>query len=219
MSFVYLSHNAYTEVTDWIKEQGHSPVLVPDSSKIYPEICSHADLFLCRLGNDAASPLFSGIPVGREYPECAALCAAANSEYFIHNTKITDPELLLAAQKVGLKVVHVNQGFTRCNLLPVGSGFITGDFGVNRALEAAGLNVLLVSWGHICLPGHRFGFIGGCAGIIGNTVVFNGDITLHPDHEKILAFIALQGYSVKYFPLLPLVDIGSIIESDTEVRF
>ena len=215
MSYIYLSHNAYPELIEWLKKEGHTPVLIEDNPNIYPAVCAHADLFLCRLGDGASSPLFFAKPAKKGYPECAAICAAANNEYFIHNSKITNPALAKKASEIGLKLIHVNQGFTRCNLLPVGNSFITGDFGINKALISAGLNTLLVSCGHIDLPGHDYGFIGGCAGTVGNTVVFNGDISLHPNYEQILNFISGQGFKVKYFPTKPLLDIGSIIESDT----
>ncbi len=218
MSYVYLSRNAFPALSDWLKENGHTPKFMQDSPLVYPAVSSHADIFICRLGSSPAAPLYYGNPAGAEYPACATLCAAANDKYFVHNTKITDPALLKKAEEIGLETIHVNQGFTRCNLLPVGVGFITSDNGICRTLSAKGISCLLISSGHIVLPGHNEGFIGGCGGIVGRTALFNGDITLHPDYKKIAEYIGKMGYGIKHFPGLPLTDIGSVIESDTLVN-
>jgi hypothetical protein len=72
---------------------------------------------------------------------------------------------------------------------------------------------LLIDKGHIQLQGFDYGFIGGASGRIGDTIIFNGDITQHPDYEKIAAFIEDRDLKIKYFTEYPLEDIGSIIEN------
>ena len=218
MALVYLSCKAWDETLDIIKSMGHKPVLLGPYDKLYPAVACHADLFLCKLGVCAAAPVFSDQPLGYDYPGCASLCAAANSRYFIHNTSITHPRLLAAAKKAGLEVIHVNQGFTRCNLLAVGEGFITPDKGVAKVLKAAtDSEILLISPEGVALEGHDYGFLPGCAGIIDQAVVFNGDLSRHPDFKAIADFIHNMGYEVKYTFGTPLADIGSIIQSEEPI--
>ena len=94
-----------------------------------------------------------------------------------------------------------------------GRSVITSDPGVYAALAGVPeLSVLKVRPGFVSLPGYGTGFIGGASGRVGDEVVFNGDLSEHPDFRQISAFIAERGLRVKHFPGLPLTDVGSIIE-------
>jgi len=81
-----------------------------------------------------------------------------------------------------------------------------------NALKNTDVEVLTVREGHVLLPGFDTGFIGGASGRVGDEIIFNGDLSAHPDFEKIRDFIQCRGLKVRYFPGLPLTDIGSIIE-------
>ena len=135
-----------------------------------------------------------------------------------------------------LEIIDVPQGYTKCNTLIVDEySIITSDVGIynscygrphltgnDAAAEdckscisgspAPQLEVLLIEKGHIKLQGFDYGFIGGASGRVGDTIIFNGDITQHPDYEKITAFIESRGLKIKHFTGYPLEDIGSIIE-------
>jgi len=124
-------------------------------------------------------------------------------------------------------LVDVPQGYTRCCCLPVDdTSFITSDRGIEKALTAAGADVLLIEKGHIELPGFEYGFIGGCAGHVimppGDTsydynghmvptILFNGDLSKHPNFESIIRFINERKIDIAYFEDYPLTDIGSIL--------
>jgi hypothetical protein len=60
-----------------------------------------------------------------------------------------------------------------------------------------------------------YGFIGGCCGKIGEQLVFYGDISKHPDFERIYKFIKDRNIKIKWFDF-PLEDIGSIIKLTIE---
>ena len=108
------------------------------------------------------------------------------------------------------------QGYTRCCCLPVNdSSFITSDEGIAKALEKTDADVLRISRASIALPGFDYGFIGGCAGHITvngrKTMIFNGDLSAHPDYKKIAAFIEDRDIDILFFEDFPLTDIGSIL--------
>ena len=104
------------------------------------------------------------------------------------------------------------QGYARCSILPVNEdSIITADWGVAKICISAGMNVLLIRPGHIQLTGFNYGFIGGCGGRIGDTVVFHGNLSEHPDGNSIREFIHQRGLKIKDFPEFPLTDIGSIL--------
>ncbi len=73
------------------------------------------------------------------------------------------------------------------------------------------IDLLLIEKGHVALEGFEYGFLGGASGCVEDTVYFNGDLSVHPDFERIRDFIRAHGYSLKYFEGETLADIGSII--------
>ena len=118
--------------------------------------------------------------------------------------------------KTSRQKVHVPQGYSRCCCLPVDdNSFITSDAGIAKALSACNAHVLFIQKGHILLPGFDYGFIGGCAGHFSidgkRTIIFNGDLSSHPDYRKIAAFIRDREVEIIYFDSYPLEDIGSIL--------
>lgn len=175
-----------------------------------------------------------------DYPGNIIYNAVCTGKYFIHNLKYTDPGLLQAVRKwhrqyyphETLQLIDVPQGYTRCCCLPVDdTSFITSDMGIAKALASYDTDVLLIERGHILLPGFDYGFIGGCGGNLlipqaadqrtvdkrtagaksVRTVVFNGNLEAHPDHEKIAAFVHDRNIDLIYFKDYPLTDIGSIL--------
>ena len=135
-----------------------------------------------------------------------------------------------------IEIIDVPQGYTKCNTLIVDEySIVTSDVGIYNSCygrppftdadssaeydknflsmsSTSQLEVLLIEKGYIKLMGFNYGFIGGASGRVGDTIIFNGDITQHPDYEKIAAFIEGRGLKIKYFAEYPLEDIGSIIE-------
>ena len=51
---------------------------------------------------------------------------------------------------------------------------------------------------------------------MGNTIIFNGDITRHSDFARIKDFIAERGKEMVWFSEYRLTDIGSVIEEPGE---
>ena len=168
--------------------------------------------------------------IGYEYPFDIAYNAAVTDRFFIHNTEWTSPSLLDRARDAGLDISSVRQGYTKCSCVVAGKrGLITADEGIYRTVSAynemvleeldaeAGeasddtLDVLLVEKGHVALEGFEYGFLGGASGCVENTVYFNGDLSEHPDFDRICRFIEAQGCRLEYFKGEPLTDIGSII--------
>ena len=73
------------------------------------------------------------------------------------------------------------------------------------------MNVLIVEPGFVKLRGADTGFIGGASGRVDGEIVFNGDLSVHPNFREITAFIEAQGLGCKWFGSYELEDIGSII--------
>lgn len=212
IKIVYISENAYPKTVKYIASLGRKAEIITARKNVYPEISAHPDIFMCRLPDKIVFAPQN--KPGYSYPECAAYNAVCLGDYFIHNLRCTAPELLEEAETAGLKPVNVNQGYTRCSTVIVDrNSAVTSDKGIAKVLSGlAGISVLYISEGFIKLPGFSSGFLGGCSGIIEETLIFNGDLGTHPDHSHICAFAAERGVKIRHFPGLPLTDIGSMIE-------
>jgi len=230
MSKIYISELGSPRLTEYLLEKGHSLVIIGTGSTKFdnhpkvtrvgpvkntdPAISCHPDILHCHLG---VGQVFHGNPsgLGTEYPADVLYNAASTGKYFIHNLKHTAPELLAEAEKLGLEMIHVPQGYAKCSVCVVDEdSIITYDRGIAAAcaLRAPALNVLQVSPGHIKLPGYATGFIGGTGGRVGDAILFNGDLSAHPDFAEIKEFIESRGLECIWFADIPLTDIGSIIE-------
>lgn len=250
----YISPNAYDETKDFVSQSGYNIVEVNNPDQVSKPVSTHPDIFICKMEfptNNNNSKIFYGEikKLGSKYPDEAIYNACATGKYFVHNLKISDSDILDWAEQNGLEFVDVPQGYTRCNLLPVGpSSFITSDIGIFKALNNAGAEVLLISNENVALTGYKYGFLAGSAGIISSdlvleslnsekacsdygflvhsdhglakitlkkyTVLFNGDLSAHPDFKKISDFINSCGLSVAWVRNKELSDIGSILCTD-----
>jgi hypothetical protein len=73
----------------------------------------------------------------------------------------------------------VKQGYTKCSLVVVDEkSVITSDMGLAAALQRFEIDVLLISQGHVALPGLQYGFLGGASGRAGDEILFNGTCPL-----------------------------------------
>ena len=206
-----------------------------------PRLATHRDIYMCQLGLWNEAGIFVGDPerLRPDYPNDIIYNAVCTRDYVFHRIENTDRDLMdaIITWRQGLaceshsdsdgsfreetKVIGVRQGYTRCSCLPVNNdSFITSDEGIARALEAQGAAVLLICEGHIKLRGFEHGFIGGTGGNIyinsggitdQKAIIFNGDLSTHPDFEKITGFIKSRNILPVWFEDYALEDIGSIL--------
>ena len=203
----------------------------------YSAISGHPDIFFCQ-SNDKliVAPnlpqqfidillehkieIMPGeFPIGGEYPASARYNAVATGKYLIHNFRYTD--FMITRTLEDLHPLHVDQGYCRCNLLPLKDDhFITSDAGIFKALK--GLHppdggwspegrYLLVSPEDILLEGFPHGFFGGCCGVWEEKVFVNGSLSYYRDGEKVRDYLDNLDYKIVELIKGPLVDIGSIL--------
>ncbi len=135
--------------------------------------------------------------------------------------KAVSGDIISYANENGLTVIPVKQGYAHCTTLAIDEKYsaITADRGMAAAMERVGINVLTISEGHITLEGAKYGFIGGASFVDADTrrVYFFGDISAHPDADKIIDFIENLGYTALALDG-SLTDIGGavILPQDVE---
>ncbi|MBQ7640517.1 MAG: hypothetical protein IJS91_05970 [Bacteroidales bacterium] len=216
---IILSKTARPELAAYIESLGYEVVPFGPIDNVQEPLKYHPDMVFCRLDRDT---VYAGDPskLRPQYPGDIVYNACSTGKHFIHNLKYTAPELLRAAEQHNLATIHVSQGYAKCSTCVVGEdAIITYDRGIARAAETAGMDVLTIRPGHVELPGYDTGFIGGATGLLTgptseNTrpiLIFNGDLSAHPDWRAIEDFAAEHGVEVKYFSGWKLTDIGSII--------
>lgn len=219
MSTVYLSPLAKPGLISYLERSGHRIQYTENSAAVDPAVSLHPDIYMCKLGAEPASPVFFGDPElpRAPYPGDVPYNAAVCGRYIICNCRTVSAELIEAARaQIGpeAQLIHVPQGYTKCNLAVVDdSHVITEDEGIYAALSGLpDLKCLKIEAKHVELAGYPYGFIGGASGRVDSEMLFNGDISLHPDYPAIARFCEDCGVGIRYFPG-PLEDIGSIIQA------
>ena len=210
---------------------GVRPIRLPSDPCLGEAIKSHPDTLMFHHGRniittadycDAAAYIFSDIREltddvkisftadmrGSKYPsDCLMNALVINDKIFCNKSHISNA-IINYAENNGLKIIHTNQGYPACTTLAFGNSAITSDRGMAKAMQNEGIKVLLITEGHIALPPHEYGFIGGASVVIGNKVCFYGDISRHPDADAIVGFIKNNGYEPISLSDDPLVDLG-----------
>lgn len=148
-----------------------------------------------------------------QYPYCIALNALVIGKYIIGNQNYIDKSIINYADINDYKIIHTNQGYARCSTCILNdSSAITEDESIFNTLTELNIDVLLINKGYINLDGADYGFIGGASGKIDNdTILFNGDITLHPDYIKIKKFCDKYKINLEYIKNKKLNDVGGIV--------
>lgn len=153
--------------------------------------------------------------IDKDYPNNVMLNCVVLNDKLICNSKTIADEVLQMAIKDNLKIINVNQGYTKCSTCIVSeNAIITSDKSIYKSCRNE-MDVLLIRQGYIELSGTDYGFIGGSSFKYNrNTLVFTGNIKLHPDYESIKSFA--QNHNVELLSLTEntMIDIGSIIPID-----
>ncbi len=202
---------------------------VPFETKgiVYDSISGHPDVFLCRINDqiivapnlpniykklleDNKIPFIEGEEsVGHKYPDTAKYNIVTTDKFLMHNFRYTDSKIL--QHEGDLDLIHLNQGYSRCNLLPLKENhFITSDEGIHRTLEKFQINSLYVQPEGILLEGHKHGFFGGTCGVHKNKVFFIGSLDNFQDGNKVKVFLEQLNYEIIELYDGPLFDGGSL---------
>lgn len=204
----------------------------------YPAISGHPDIFFCQtpdhlivapnlpekyfewLASYRVEFTRGELPVGPDYPASCHYNAVATEKFLIHNCRHTD--FIITRTLGNLHPIHVEQGYCRCNLLPLKEGhFITSDEGIFNVLlrchlpyefeMRCHLNVLYVSPSGIKLEGFPHGFFGGCCGVLEDKVFINGSLVNLPEGKKVREYLENLDYGIVELHDGPLEDVGSIL--------
>ncbi len=199
------------------------------SEALYDAVKCHADMLFHHLSDDVAVAeskqaeyLFAQTPylnicskkvLSGIYPYDIAYNAARVGKYLICNSSYTDGFILNYAQKHGIEIIDVKQGYAKCNICIISeNAVITSDIGIKSALGNFPVECLLIDDKSVLLKDFKHGFFGGATGKIApDKLAVNGNIKYHNNAEEIISFA--KKHSVEVISLNDgyIEDIGSIL--------
>ena len=147
-----------------------------------------------------------------EYPRDVLFNCVLIGDKLLCNTNTVSSLILERANTLDLDIIHTNQGYTKCSVCKVDdNAIITSDKSIYNACVSSVIDALLISPEGVELCGYTCGFIGGASGSDCQNVYFCGDISLHPDGNKITEFCKAHGKNVISLSSDKLYDVGSIL--------
>ena len=222
---------------------GYRVITLPPFSRLSEAVASHPDMLIKAVGKDyisyadyceeasyvftdlslmtagsGARFCFSADDVSSVYPKDVGLNALTIGGALFCRVASASKMLIDQATKAGLKIVNVNQGYPACTVLKLNeNAAITADEGMARALEQNGIRVTKITQGHVSLPPHEYGFIGGAGAVNGDKLYLFGDPKTHPDYEKIENAARSEGLTVVSLDFGIIRDLGGILFIECDV--
>ena len=163
--------------------------------------------------------------VGKKYPETVPYNAVGIGNLLIHNLKYTDPKILSSYENH----IHVNQGYTRCNLLALNeNAFITSDVGIFNVVNSqqttdnslypheslvetyGSTSILYIDPKQIKLEGQKNGFFPGCCGVWKNNLIVCGSTKYLKEKEELDKFLQDNNFNLIELYDGDLIDVGSV---------
>ncbi len=233
MKYILLNENFEKRFTPALASHGFVTVPLPSAMGLNKTVAAHADTLIFDDGKIINADYLKNLPSftwsyftpskdrpNGNYPNDTVFNVLKIGQHLFCGKSVSGSIIAYTKDK-GLITVPVKQGYAHCSTLAIDekNAAITADRGMAEAMERVGINVLLISEGHISLDGAKYGFIGGASFVECDRrrVYFFGDISAHPDHGKITDFLTRLGYSAISLGG-PLTDIGGavILQQDGE---
>lgn len=219
-----ISHKSSDEFKVFLSLNNFSFVESIDNPNLDSRIADHPDLSIFKLNDNSLvidknvadyyreklpdMNIISGDSVGRVYPSDAIYNIYSYGNYYIHND-FTESHIESFFKENDYNFFKINQGYTRCSIIPMGNNILTNDYGIYKSLSGK-INVILLKEDNIPLDGFPKGFLGGSCGYFENTLIFNGNIEKLNNYALIKS--CAEEFSIKLlYPSCDLVDTGSIL--------
>lgn len=215
MSYILIGKPCYNIYADALKKYGFTPIPLEADTRLNATVCTHADTLIFSLGDTFVAntnyvrtlPSFikeritetTDTPYGA-YPTDTAFNALVLGTRLFARLDSLSGAVRTVAEKNGLSLVNVRQGYARCSTLALGTAnaAVTADAGMAHTLCANCVDVLEIEHGHVALDGCEYGFIGGASFTdeANHRVFFFGNLASHPNSARMEAFLARHGYEV-----------------------
>ncbi len=229
MNISFVDYRLTEKQMHLLSNEGLNIIKIPKSNNLYDAISGHPDIqlniinskkiILAKNSNLSLEILnkhhiefeYSSKELEEKYPKNIFLNAVNLKNFFIHNLKFTDKNLLKHVSDKEL--INIKQGYSKCSIAIVNNNaLITSDLGIYNALKKYPIDVLLIPAGDIVLPGLSYGFIGGTCGLISeDKMAFFGNLKNHSYGNDIKNFLFKHNVEPIYLDEGKLIDRGSIL--------
>ena len=215
-----------------LRARGFNTILLPSDDSLAAPVSGHTDMLLylgdrifCRreyydiaereldaiARRSGLSAELTDEKGSESYPRDVLFNAVRFGKYLFCRADSVSVAIREYADRTGLEIVNVRQGYAKCSVCAVSEGAaITADVGLAAALEAKEIEVLRVEPGHATLPGYDCGFLAGATGRLGNNVFFCGSLEKHPNGNEIAEFCKKHEKTAVSLSDEELFDVGTI---------
>lgn len=193
---------------------GHPDMAIhPITDKIFIVAPNVYDYYNDVLSSKGIKVIKGGKTLCRNYPEDIAYNVARIGRYAVHNLKHTDQTLKYYLEKIGIKFIHVNQGYSKCSIATVSHNkAITSDIAIHEKLESYNIDCMYVNPQIVYLKGYNYGFIGGCMGLISEkNFLSTGKIYDNNILNSLKDFIHSSAYIYEEASDCQIIDLGTLI--------
>ena len=232
MKTVIVDYRIDAKCEESLTSRGFDVIKLPPCRVLQSPVSAHPDMLIFIFGNrlfcheryysEAKAAVDAVVSAGgfelilsderweSEYPHDVLFNAAIVGDKLICSKK--NVSRLIADLYDEENVINTKQGYAKCSTCTVGErGIISSDPSVARSADGAGIDVLLLNGNHTRLEGYDTGFIGGASGDDGENVYFCGDLSKHPEGERIADFCLAHGRRAVSLSDGELYDYGSLI--------
>ena len=215
-------------------ELGYELIEINESTKVYPEISSHVDIFACKVRDKIIieptqyqniMPYVKNIIKGQDeiqekYPADIKYNVCTIGKKAIHNFQYTDTKLKQELINNNYELINTTQGYTNCSIAVIDeNSAIVSDKGLYKILKFHDIDTLLVenNLDIKLLNGKNYsskkGFIGGCITRLGDSIIVFGDLNKIDINGRIRDFITSKKIKIIEFKDIDIIDYGGLIEN------
>lgn len=214
-------------------ELGYELIEINESTKVYPEISSHVDIFACKVRDKiiieptqypnimlyAKNSIKGQDEVQEKYPDDIKYNVCTIGKKAIHNFQYTDAKLKQELINNNYELINTTQGYTNCSIAVIDdNSAIVSDKGLYKILKFHDIDTLLVenNLDIKLLNGENYsskkGFIGGCITRLGDSIIVFGDLNKIDIDGRIRDFITSKNLKIIEFKGFDIIDYGGLIE-------
>ncbi len=215
-----------------LSELGYELIEIKQSTKVYSEISSHVDIFICEIGNKiiVEPSQYINIPhisgkikgneeIGTQYPYDIKYNVCTIGKKAFHKFEYTDLKIKEELIKQGYEMINTTQGYTNCSIAVIDdNSAIVTDKGLYKILKKHNVDVLYLEYEpdikliKLDEYSNRKGFIGGAISRVDDKIILFGDLNKIDINGKIREFIEKKELKIIDFKGLDVIDYGGIVE-------